>query len=173
MKRLLVIISFCLLLCGCGDKQVQLAKHSFSDNNHGFITTITYDLASDFVFSFNEDINEEYANMQITSDKLNVIVDMTYDEISKEQYTINRSSNVSYDNYQEHLYNSYEAYSFSSSKDSLYLIILLGNEEAQPNPSLIISFMLKDNKKDTNLYEVFNSKDIQSLLESIQFQKIN
>ena len=177
MKKVIYIMSLLfvtILLLGCNKQDnVELISINFEDEQFGFLTTFEYDKTLDYSLISGPVIENEYATMIMTSERLNLKIDFAYDELTKEQYDINKKSVSKYDSYKEYKYNGYNAYAFATGDDALYAYIIFSNNQNSINPALYIQFSLIDMNNKTDLKKIYNSNEIQSLLKSIKFQKIN
>jgi len=166
---LLVALSFTFLF-GC-EKKSELTTVEFLDKQFNLLTTFEYDKSLDYTFTNNEVQQNEYASMRMVCSKLNIIVDFQYDELSKAQFLINKESVEKYNDYKEYKYNGYDAYTFSTDKDNLYSLIILGDSMEDYNPALYLTFSTIDSSAETNIKEVYDSDEFQKFINTIKFEK--
>ena len=169
---LLIIGIMILFISGCNTNKDNLINVNFEDQQFHFLTTFSYDSNLDYTFTNKNEEENEYASLTMTSKRLNIILDMQYDEISKEQYKINRDSVSSYANYAKYVINGYDSYTFSTSDDNLYSMVILDNDEKNANPALYMRFSIINDNRQTDLKKIYDSEEFQNFITSIKFKKI-
>ena len=173
MKKIIyVLLAFISVtfLFGC-EKKPEMVKVEFFDQQFKLLTSFEYDKELDYTFTNSPQEENEYASMKMVCKDLNVIVDFQYDELSKKQFLINKESVSKYDDYQEYKYNGYDGYTFSTDKDNLYSLIILGDNMDDINTSLYLRFSTIDSSIETNIKKVYDSEEFQAFLNSIKFEK--
>lgn len=178
MKKIMYTLAVLVLvvtITGCGSKKEKKSNNetmTIEDKNNGFKTTFTYPKDKKFEI---EDAKEEgkYKEVIIKNTDKNIKMDLYYFEIYDSSFESAKESRSNSDNYKEYTWNGYKGYIYNGNKYSLLFNILLkGESDGKMGVGLFGSVDYLD-YNSANVLESFNSSDIQDLLNTIKFEKID
>ena len=173
---LLLIIPILLFTTACDKKKEEKKETTktiqLEDKNLNFKTTFTVDSNSKYS---NVEVDTESGSSAVLSfqnNDLDVEFEMYYNRMRKTTYENTKKSRSSKKYYKEYQFGEYNAYAYGDYDDNLYLNIILKEE----NDDVIVLFVAIDridNNKEVIISDVVKEKEIQSLFNSMKFEKTN
>ena len=172
---LFIIPALLLFITGCDKKEekpeVTTKTIELTDNKLGFKTTFTYN--SDLNYSkVKEDDSGASKAIDFYNEDLDVNFEMYYNTISSNLYKSVKESRNEQKYYKEYKFGDYEAYAYGNYENGLYLNILLSTEENGMVNLLFVSIDRIDNNEEAIVSEIVAGKEVQELLNTIKFEKI-
>ncbi len=179
MKKLKIIIilllPILLLSTGCEKKQEpkdEIKEIEFLDQKLNYKTTFQVEKGSSFSDIKKDENSGSSEVFSFRNEKLDVFFEMYYNVIRLNTYESLKNSRKEKKFYKEFSLGNYQGYGYSDSDDKVYLNILLSQEDN----TVIVLFVSMERIDDNNkiiLLEVFEEEEIQNLLKSITFEKVN
>ena len=174
-KIIVLITIFTLLFLVAGCKKEETIKKDdnnsiiLEDVNKGFKTTFSY--PKNFKYEVKDITGGKYKEITIDNEKNNIAFDMYYFEILDSSYIGAMDTRKNSDGFKEYKWGNYDGYIYNVSKTSLNVNILLRKETKKKKAVGIFIEVSPIKYKDADVLELFNSKDIQNLLNSIVFEE--
>lgn len=177
MKKIYVfftVIICCFLVVGCGKKEVKKEKKeemvSLTLENPS-VGSVVFQHPKSRNYTLEVEQNEEDYFYTLTAEKEDLIFDVQLHEGTRSAYETHKKSYAGSKHFKEYTWNNkkYEGYTFSDNSVTLHFNIIL--EEDKNGFNYMLSGILYSHNDSIDVYKTFNSESIQSLFESMKFEK--
>lgn len=164
----ILFIMLILIVSGCSKGTKNEPNIIINDQKIGYKTTFNYPENKGYKVKVNQKFPVE---VELSNDNLNFKATIYYYETTFEIYNKNKIEKAHKNNYKEYTFDKYKAYSYVSNEIVQSNILL--TEKDKNNMVLVLYINMKklDNSKNTNLNNIFISKEFQDILKTINFSE--
>lgn len=163
----IIVLAIIVIVCVMTKKDVL----EIYDAETGYKTTFKYPARKEYKVEKVDKKTGVFQKVIFTNEAKNVKFELYYYETSNSLYEINKTLRANNDNYKEYTFNKYAADSFTSG-NVLQSDILLNKDENERNLVLYIYMQKINDEIETDMNEVFNSKEVQKILNTIKFEQV-
>lgn len=168
-KKILLLLMFSILfITGCKNvKPVdENNKLVIKDKDSGYTIKFSYPKSDNY--TTKEELGGKFVESIIKNEEKNIKMDVYFFESTYNSFSSTKISRKNDDTFKEYNWNNYEGYIYNADKYSLNFNILL-KKDNESNCIALFGEVSPINYKDADIVEIFNSKDIQDLFNTIEF----
>jgi len=181
----LMLLSAVTLISGCTSKKEEKKEENkkadisegqretitIKDDKSGYKATFTFDKSKKFKVT-KTDTSGKSVDVIIQNQDANIELEFYFVEMSQASYESANKTRKSHEGYKEYTFNKYKGYIYSVSSHNFNFNLLLEEGKSPYNSISLFGAIQQINyDKEKSIVEIFESKDVQDFLNSIEFTK--
>lgn len=164
----IILLAIIVVIISVANKKEVLEIY---DAETGYKTTFKYPAKKGYKAEKVEEDTGTLQKVNFINEEKNVKFEIYYYETSNTLYERNKSLRANNDNYKEYKFGNYDAYSYTAG-GVLQADILLKKDDNDRNLVLYIYMDKYNNEQDANMNEIFNSEEVQKMLNTVKFEQV-
>jgi len=167
----LVIISL-FLVTGCDNTTSSTYDQNAFVLHYGdtsYAATLKKEDNQNFILYSKDKTTYMYEKLTISNKNLNILFDLRFTDVTKEEYDLLNESRKTAAEYKEYTWNGYKGYSYDGNNYNISYVILVDDANEQ-RYKIVQGSLSYYNKENSNVTDAFKSDEFQKFINTIEYK---